>query len=80
MYALDFTLAICVVIIGCGDFLGGDAVIVVAGSREDRQRLVKPYFSRIKPAEDIILTRAGRPAITLQTAYAYDLQWPISTD
>ncbi len=51
--------------------LGRDAFIVAAASRGDWLRLAGPYFDRIEPTEDVVLRRAGRPALALHTAYGY---------
>jgi hypothetical protein len=55
---------------------GRDALIVAAAGRPDWLRLAKPYFRRIEPLRDILLTRAGEPALTLHTAYGFGLKTP----
>jgi hypothetical protein len=55
---------------------GRDAYIVAAAGRPDWLRLAKPHFGRIEPLPDILLTRAGEPALTLHTAYGYGLKTP----
>jgi 4-amino-4-deoxy-L-arabinose transferase-like glycosyltransferase len=49
-------------------FAGADALIVVAAGRPDWLQRAAPYFRRIVPGPDWVLTRAGRPALTLHTA------------
>jgi len=49
-------------------FVGADALIVVAAGRPDWLQRAAPYFRRIVPGPDWVLTRAGRPALTLHTA------------
>ena len=51
--------------------VGRDAFIVATASRVDWLRLAGPYFDRIEPTEDVVLRRAGRPALALHTAYGY---------
>lgn len=51
--------------------VGRNAFIVAATSRGDWLRLAGPYFDRIEPTEDVVLRRAGRPALALHTAYGY---------
>jgi 4-amino-4-deoxy-L-arabinose transferase-like glycosyltransferase len=55
---------------------GRDAFIVAAAGRPDWLRLAKPHFGRVEPLPDILLTRAGKPALTLHTAYGYGLKAP----
>jgi 4-amino-4-deoxy-L-arabinose transferase-like glycosyltransferase len=55
-------------------YAGRDALIVAPASRPDWLRLAAPHFERIARAEDVILRRAGRPALTLHTAYGYGLR------
>lgn len=58
---------------------GRDALIVAAAGRPDWLRLAQPHFRRIEPMEDLVLTRAGQPALTLHTAYGYGLQPPAAS-
>ncbi len=53
-------------------YLGRDALIVAAAGRPDWLRLAEAYFRRVEPAEDVVLRRAGEPALTLHTAYGYE--------
>jgi hypothetical protein len=43
-------------------------------SRPDWLRRAAPYFSRIEPGADVVLTRAGTPALTLHTAWGVSLR------
>jgi hypothetical protein len=54
-------------------FTGRDALIVAAAGRADWLELAAPHFRRIVPAADVVLTRGGRPALTLHTAIGYGL-------
>jgi 4-amino-4-deoxy-L-arabinose transferase-like glycosyltransferase len=56
------------------DFLGREALIVAPASRPDWLRRAAPYFSRIEPGADVVLTRAGAPALTLHTAWGISLR------
>ncbi len=56
------------------DFVGREALIVAPASRPDWLRRVAPYFSRIEPGADVVLTRAGAPALTLHTAWGVSLR------
>jgi hypothetical protein len=54
-------------------FLGRNALIVAAAGRPDWLRVAEPYFKHVEVLDDVILTRAGRPAMTLHTAYGCGL-------
>jgi len=58
------------------EFIGRDALIVADADRKDWLSLAAPYFRQIEPAEDVVITRAGRPALTLHTAYGRALKSP----
>jgi hypothetical protein len=84
-YALDGTLPVICVSRDARQFAfmydlhflrGRDALIVAAAGRPDWLRLAQPHFRRIEPLRDILLTRAGEPALTLHTAYGYGLKTP----
>jgi 4-amino-4-deoxy-L-arabinose transferase-like glycosyltransferase len=84
-YALDGTIPVICVSRDARQFAfmhdlhslsGRDAFIVAAAGRPDWLRLAKPHFGRIEPLPDILLTRAGEPALTLHTAYGYGLKTP----
>jgi 4-amino-4-deoxy-L-arabinose transferase-like glycosyltransferase len=53
-------------------FTGRNALIVAAAGRADWLQLAAPHFRQLKPAADIVLTRGGRPALTLHTAIGYE--------
>jgi len=55
-------------------FAGADALIVADAARPDWLILAAPYFRVIVPQADVVITRAGRPALTLHTAYGYGLR------
>ena len=55
-------------------YLGRDALVVAAAGRPDWLRLAQRYFRRVEPSEDVVLTRASRPALTLHTAHGYGFQ------
>jgi 4-amino-4-deoxy-L-arabinose transferase-like glycosyltransferase len=55
-------------------FAGRDALIVAAAGRADWLQLAAPHFRRLEPAADVVLTRGGRPALTLHTALGYGLR------
>jgi 4-amino-4-deoxy-L-arabinose transferase-like glycosyltransferase len=57
-----------------GAYRGRDALLVAPASRADWLHLAAPHFERIVGAEDVVLTRAGRAALTLHTAYGYGLR------
>jgi hypothetical protein len=84
-YALGGTLAVICVSRDARQFAfmydlhsltGRDALIVAAAGRPDWLRLAQPYFRRIEPLPDRVLTRAGEPALTLHTAYGHGLRIP----
>ena len=52
-------------------FDGRDALIVADAARPDWLQRAAPYFRRIEPAEDVVVRRAGRAALTLHTAYGH---------
>jgi len=54
---------------------GRDALIVADSGRANWLALAAPYFRKIEPAEDVVVTRAGRPALTLHTAYGRGLKF-----
>lgn len=56
------------------DFAGRDALIVAPASRPDWLLRATPYFARIEPRADVVLTRAGAPALTLHTAWGVGLR------
>jgi hypothetical protein len=58
-----------------GSFSGRDALLVATAGRGDWLRLAAPQFGRLAPAPDVVLTRGGRPALTLHTAVGYGLHW-----
>jgi 4-amino-4-deoxy-L-arabinose transferase-like glycosyltransferase len=60
------------------DFSGADALIVADAARPDYLALAAPYFRVIVPQADVVIARAGRPALTLHTAYGYGLRPPQS--
>jgi 4-amino-4-deoxy-L-arabinose transferase-like glycosyltransferase len=53
---------------------GRDALIIAAAGRPDWLRIAEPHFRRIARSEDIVLSRFGRPAVILHTAYGYGLK------
>ena len=55
-------------------FEGHDAIIVANARRTDWRRLVEPYFQTVEPIEDLQLTRAGHPAVTLNIARGVGLK------
>jgi len=55
---------------------GRDAFIVAAAGRPDWLQLAAIHFRRLEPLPDILLTRAGVPAVALHTAYGYGLKTP----
>jgi 4-amino-4-deoxy-L-arabinose transferase-like glycosyltransferase len=55
-------------------YAGRDALIVAPASRPDWLALAAPHFERIERAEDVVIRRAGRTALTLHTAYGYGLR------
>lgn len=55
-------------------FAGRNALIVAGAGRADWLKLAAPYFRRIVPAADIVLSRGGRPALTLHTALGFGLR------
>jgi len=55
-------------------FVGRDALIIAEADRKDWLTLAAPYFRQLEPAEDVVVTRAGRPALTLHSAYGRDLK------
>jgi 4-amino-4-deoxy-L-arabinose transferase-like glycosyltransferase len=55
-------------------FIGRDALIVADADRKDWLSRAAPYFRQIDPSEDVVVTRAGRPALTLHTAYGRGLK------
>jgi 4-amino-4-deoxy-L-arabinose transferase-like glycosyltransferase len=55
-------------------FDGRDALIIAAAGRADWLELAAPHFRRLEPAADVVLTRGGRPALTLHTALGYGLR------
>jgi 4-amino-4-deoxy-L-arabinose transferase-like glycosyltransferase len=57
-----------------GSFTGRDALIIAAAGRADWLGLAAAHFRRIAPAPDIVLTRGGRPALTLHTALGHGLR------
>jgi 4-amino-4-deoxy-L-arabinose transferase-like glycosyltransferase len=57
-----------------GSFSGRDALIVAVAGRADWLGLAAPHFRRVAPAADVVLTRGGRPALTLHTALGYGLR------
>jgi 4-amino-4-deoxy-L-arabinose transferase-like glycosyltransferase len=54
-------------------FAGGDALIVADAARPDWLILAAPYFRAIVPQADVVIRRAGQPALTLHTAYGVGL-------
>jgi 4-amino-4-deoxy-L-arabinose transferase-like glycosyltransferase len=54
--------------------VGRDALIIAAAGRPDWLRIAGPQFRRIDRSEDIVLSRAGRPALMLHTAYGHGLK------
>ncbi|MFL6605840.1 MAG: ArnT family glycosyltransferase [Steroidobacteraceae bacterium] len=54
--------------------VGRDALIIAADGRPDWLRIAGPHFRRIDRSEDITLSRAGRPALLLHTAYGHELK------
>jgi len=54
--------------------VGRDALIIAVAGRPDWLRIAGPQFRRIARSEDIVLSRAGRPAQVLHTAYGYGLK------
>jgi 4-amino-4-deoxy-L-arabinose transferase-like glycosyltransferase len=61
-----------------GSFAGADALIVADAARPDWLALAAPYFRAIVPQADVVIARAGQPALTLHTAYGYGLRPPES--
>jgi 4-amino-4-deoxy-L-arabinose transferase-like glycosyltransferase len=57
-------------------FRGRDALIVAAASRADWLSRAAPHFRRIVPGRNLVLKRAGEPALTLHTAWGYGLEEP----
>jgi 4-amino-4-deoxy-L-arabinose transferase-like glycosyltransferase len=57
-----------------GAYRGRAALLLAPASRADWLRLAAPHFERIVGAEDVVLTRAGRAALTLHTAYGYGIR------
>jgi 4-amino-4-deoxy-L-arabinose transferase-like glycosyltransferase len=57
-------------------FAGRDALVVAAEGRKDYLAQAAPYFRRIVAEKDMVLTRAGRPALMLHTAWGYGLKLP----
>jgi 4-amino-4-deoxy-L-arabinose transferase-like glycosyltransferase len=55
---------------------GRNALIVAAGGRPDWLQIAEPHFRGIELLDDVVLTRAGRPAMSLHTAYGYGLKEP----
>lgn len=55
-------------------FIGRDALIVADADRKDWLSRAAPYFRQLEPGEDVLVTRAGRPALTLHTAYGRGLK------
>jgi 4-amino-4-deoxy-L-arabinose transferase-like glycosyltransferase len=54
-------------------YRGRDALVIADGARPDWLRRAAPYFARLEPAADVRVLRAGEPALTLRTAYAFGL-------
>jgi len=50
---------------------GRTLLIIADGARKDWLQLATPRFVRIEPLEDVQLTRAGKAALTLHTAWGY---------
>ncbi len=48
--------------------VGGDAIIVANATRSDWMERVKDRFERVESLDDVILTRAGQPVVTLRIA------------
>jgi len=52
-------------------FSGRDALIVADAHRGDWLQIAAPHFRHVEPAGDVVITRAGRVALTLHTARGY---------
>jgi hypothetical protein len=48
--------------------VGRDAIIVANATRSDWMERVKDRFERVESLDDVILTRAGQPVVTLRIA------------
>ncbi len=55
---------------------GRDAIIVANATRSDWLAKLKDRFERLEPLDDVILTRAGQPAVTLRIARGVRLKLP----
>ena len=55
-------------------YAGRNALVVAPASRADWLALAASHFERVTVAENVVLTRAGRAALTLHTAYGYGLR------
>jgi hypothetical protein len=55
---------------------GRDAIIVANATRSDWMERVKDRFESVEPLDDVILTRAGQPAVTLRVARGVRLKLP----
>src|SRR5216683_498277 len=55
---------------------GRDAIIVADATRSDWLAKVKDRFEHVEPLDDVILTRAGQPAVTLRIARGVRLKLP----
>ena len=57
--------------------VGREALIVANATRSDWLATVKDRFERIEPLDDVILTRAGQPVVTLRIARGVGLKLPL---
>lgn len=58
-------------------FVGRNALVVASGLTPDEaQAMYARYFSALSPAEDVVIRRAGQPAITLKVYAARNLHAP----
>jgi hypothetical protein len=55
---------------------GRDAIIVANATRSDWLAKGKDRFEHVEPLDDVILTRAGQPAVTLRVARGVRLKLP----
>ncbi len=56
--------------------LGRDTIIVANATRSDWLEKVKDHFERVESLDDVILTRAGQPVVTLRIARGVGLKLP----
>jgi 4-amino-4-deoxy-L-arabinose transferase-like glycosyltransferase len=59
-------------------WLGRDMLLVADARRHDWLTLAAPYFRRLTPLPDVVLRRAGQPAVELKLARAVGFRLPAS--